>query len=513
MAARNLACDLINDQFGELVQKVCDCLVQRGSLLLSEIARFTGIDVAPLGDCLKQLIQHNCVQAFRASVEQEHDGLGAGGRPAPKPNTFYMLILDNVLHRMRFPKFMTLVRDDIGSEAQGLLGALLQHGRLTLDQLLKRAAECAQPGDVEVEMSVKKAFVELVEAHFIERCPLPEPTLPLAEEEQPNKRARMTAQTRERRVLDAAAQSDALRFRLPASLQLQSGDLVTLDDSLITGHKRKEMDTTLLDDKDVIWRVNYEEFIRRLRHQACVRLVSSKCDLGCGTVLACILDRSRKAERSVRQRLSSPLEMEAIVEAVRKTEEGRCMPLERIRCALLQMTADGFVVDRAGEASEQYAINMRKILDVARQAEIEGIVLQRFGRKCCRIFRLLSTKGRLDHKQISDKSLVPSKEAWELLSKLVKEHFIELEEDDPKPISWRVNLEIVAWNVLNQMHNAAWSLGRRLSQELEQQEQEQDQAGASVPLDEASSRRRNIAKVLEASATRLDDAIMLFHDF
>lgn len=32
--------------------------------------------------------------------------------------------------------------------------------------------------------------------------------------------------------------------------------------------------------------------------------------------------------------------------------------------------------------------------------QVEGIVLQRFGRECCRIYRLLAIKGQLEQKQV-----------------------------------------------------------------------------------------------------------------
>lgn len=36
----------------------------------------------------------------------------------------------------------------------------------------------------------------------------------------------------------------------------------------------------------------------------------------------------------------------------------------------------------------------------AQMVQVEGIVLQRFGRECCRIFRLLALKGHLEQKQV-----------------------------------------------------------------------------------------------------------------
>lgn len=40
--------------------------------------------------------------------------LGVG--TAPRVSTSYVAITDNILHRMRFPKFLVLVREELGEE-------------------------------------------------------------------------------------------------------------------------------------------------------------------------------------------------------------------------------------------------------------------------------------------------------------------------------------------------------------------------------------------------------------
>jgi hypothetical protein len=59
-----------------------------------------------------------------------------------------------------------------------------------------------------------------------------------------------------------------------------------------------------MDEKEVLWRVNYEEFVRRLRHQACVALVRSRIDAMAGTVLEGMLDATCRHETSVKQHSS-----------------------------------------------------------------------------------------------------------------------------------------------------------------------------------------------------------------
>ena len=53
------------------LQKVCDCLLRKGTLALDDIVRTTKLSSQQVKTYLKVLIQHNCVQAFA----MEHEGI------------------------------------------------------------------------------------------------------------------------------------------------------------------------------------------------------------------------------------------------------------------------------------------------------------------------------------------------------------------------------------------------------------------------------------------------------
>eukprot|EP00249_Psilotum_nudum_P011992 c23514_g1_i1 orf=77-1750(+) len=549
-----LACEIIHNHFGELVGKVCRCLTFRGSLTLPEIARFCEMPISQLRPCLLVLVQHNCVQGFK--VEIEGTGLGAS-----KVFTSYICIVENILHRMRFPKFLTLVREEFGEEAEALIEGLLEHGRLTLEQLIQRGAARSGKGESEVEKPLKETFASLVRSHFIERCPLPEPVLPPKPQAETKKtsrsvRSRSSAledrnmqDMEDHRILMAAAPMDAERFLLPLSID----DVSKIDPDANTpssdgkaGQKRKrdalQMDSKTLariDEKEVLWRVNYEEFIRRLRHQLCVAQVRSRIDLGSGTILQAMLEAVRSSESMSRQKVSEPLSMDSILQAVRMTHEGRTMTMERIRLALQMMSAEsvGFI-SRAGEMGGQYVINLYKIIKYAQGCEVEGVVLQRYGRESCRIFRLLTMKGLLEQKQISDMALVPLKEAREILYRLLKDEYLQLQDVAKAPdhapsktiYLWRVNYPVMLQNILDDMFRAASNIGQRLAHELEQEQEVlnhlkeyqhsktlADGSGAHVTLTQSQhekvKRIRRIATILETSLMKLDETIMLFNDF
>jgi hypothetical protein len=62
---QKLACDLVKDQFGDLVYKVLHHLVHRGRATLQELGRATQQPPAALKSCLLSLLQHNCIDAYK----------------------------------------------------------------------------------------------------------------------------------------------------------------------------------------------------------------------------------------------------------------------------------------------------------------------------------------------------------------------------------------------------------------------------------------------------------------
>ena len=51
------------------VQKVCECLLRKGTLPLAQIIHFTELSKQNAVNSLLVLIQHNCVQAFATQSE------------------------------------------------------------------------------------------------------------------------------------------------------------------------------------------------------------------------------------------------------------------------------------------------------------------------------------------------------------------------------------------------------------------------------------------------------------
>ncbi|XVF12502.1 hypothetical protein REPUB_Repub08aG0124600 [Reevesia pubescens] len=488
------AVNLITTHFGDLVAKVCECLLRKGPLALQAIVRFTELTSSQVKNSLLVLIQHNCVQAFILEQPGDH-GDGA------KLNTQYIALFNNIIHRWRFPKFLTLVSQKLDKPCVELLEALLLHGRLTLKQMSDRA----KSGQNEASEPVL--------------------TKPSEEEASARKRGPKSAKileekiSLEQRVLEASVPSEALRFLLVTQTEpaADGGKDESNSSSTTPGEKRKhdaiesETECGATDGEVVLWRANFEEFIRRLKHKACVENVRARLDDGAIIVFGAMLEATRSAEKKVKTDNSVPLSLNSIYEEVIKSEEGRNITFDRVRASLVQLSCPPFVK----AVNESYSIDFKKIIELAQNEEVESIVLKRYGRDAYRMFRLLSNSCRLlETDKIADTAFVEKKDTPKLLYKLWKDDYLHMEKlqltgvRQSQFLLWKVNKNTLREHVLDEMFHAALNLSQRVAYELEQEKEL-----LNVPQDKRVNRLRKVRLLLESSQMKLDDAIMLFHDF
>ncbi|KDP22271.1 hypothetical protein JCGZ_26102 [Jatropha curcas] len=519
------AAHLITNHFGNLVGKVCECLLRRGPLNLQAIIRFTGVKETSVKNSLLVLIQHNCVQSFRLI---EPGGLNN----EPKQITQYIAVFDNILHRMRFSKFLAIISQEFDKLCVDIVEGLLQHGRLTLKQIVDRANNYNKTGNSIGLDAVQESLRKLVTARYVEHCPIPEPVLePQNEEDAPaKKRGAKSAkivvepETLEQRALAAALPMEAKRFSLVMDIELNDDGEKDQNKSpdKHSGDKRKldasepDIDSETTKDEVVLWRANFEEFIRRLRHKACVENVKARLDDGAAIVVSAMLEASKTEEKKVKTASSVPLSVNSIYEEVIKSEKGRNMTFDHVRAALVQLTSPPSFV-RVDD--ESYSIDFKHTIEVAQSDEVESIVLKRHGTDAYRMFRLLLKAGRLlETDKIADAVFVEKKDTTQILYKLWQDDYLIMEKliaGTATFLLWKVN-KLVLWeHVLDEMFHAALNLSIRVAYELEQNKEILDipPDKREGPMQKKYDNLRKMRILMESSQMNLDDAIMLFHDF
>ncbi|XP_078168304.1 uncharacterized protein LOC144562866 isoform X2 [Carex rostrata] len=511
--AAKLAADIISSHFGNLVAKVCGCLLQHGTLSLQEIVRFTDMMGSNVKNCLLVLIQHNCVQAFSIPRKGSTD----------KTVTQYMAIFDNIINRMRFSKFLSVVKDDLALEAEVLFEGLIQNGRLTFEQLVERSISKGQHMDQAMrdnhQSKLRACFNKLVRWHYVERCPRPEPFIDPDSEDQPKPTKRRGTKiveqppSLEQQAFEAATLAASERFSEIPESSVESAEDGTGNHSSAAGNKRKhetlERDLDLvvaIAEKEVLWRVNFEKLLYCLKTKICAENIRSRFGVDAGVVLEAIMEAN--TEQKIKDAIVSAT-LDRILDRLRDKPAGISMTLDHVRTIL-----DELHCKQSTEKLEAiYSLDLNGTLEACQNDEIEALVKARYGDQGYKIFRLLSTRGQLiETDRIAEITFVEKKDAHQMLYRLWKDEYIESKKiqsqgsrDSANIFLWRLDRKAFSKTVLDDIFHAALNLTEKISQLVEKQHE--------VILEVEMKKLIQTKIILQLSLLKIDDSLLLFHDF
>uniref|UniRef100_A0A0D9V449 DNA-directed RNA polymerase III subunit RPC3 n=1 Tax=Leersia perrieri TaxID=77586 RepID=A0A0D9V449_9ORYZ len=497
-----LAVSIISDHFGPLVSKVCGCLLRHGALPLQEIVRRLELSPGQVKNSLLVLIQHNCVQAFNSPR-------GSGDKTA----THYLANFDNILHRQRFSKFLSVIRADI-PESEALLEGLLQNGRLTFDQLVERTISKVPEGSITPSREeIRMNFNKLVFAHYVERCPKPEPFFdPLVDEQSTSTRKRAKtveiALSIDKKVVNTASLSDAERFSEIPYIMEDASNANDSTHSSIAGTKRKhnalEVDAELnstIAENEVLWRANFEKFIFCLKKKFCADRKKPKLKVGTHPIWEAFFEASL-IERD-NNSVTSPIN--GILERVGQKEGGTLMTLDHITRVLEELNCNP-----SSEDPDSFILDLSRIVEASQNEEIESLVKKKYGHAAFTIFRLLVRDGcPMETDKIIDTTILDKQIVYGTLYKLLKDDYIETE----RILSGTGtgNLQFFVWRVKNtfreqfidNLYHAALNL-RQMVNYI---------ADLLLEGSKDDTKLRNRKNILILALTRHDDSLMLFNGF
>ena len=373
---------------------------------------------------------------------------------------------------------------------------MLEHSRLRSHQLFARAS--ASPGydrDSNQGKSLEDIFGELVEGRFVERVPI-------------------GYGSKQRSVSDGKAEQVGSQ----ATEREKSNDVQSRSTIHDDRHKLSAEVVGLGEEDDALWRVNVTSSTG-VRHIACAALVREKVDQSAGHLLLTMPELSRGHEVQVDEERSTSVTEADIMQKL--SGSGAATQMKNMKSALEKLSADtSELISCIGNTHEgaNYCVNMRRIIDLIRIKEIEAVVRERFGGPACRIFRLLLLKRNLEQKQIAEMAMIPVKDTRELLYKLLKAEYVQIQEvartSDHAPSRtfylWRVDLLRVVEQVGRDLYRATSNLRARLLYELSQEKEtlmllERAQDKSTIPL--TTGQRQNLVR-MRTKATRLEGAIM-----
>lgn len=402
---------LLQEHFGEIVEKIGVHLIRTGSQPLRVIAHDTGTSLDQVKKALCVLIQHNLVtyQVYKRGVVE------------------YEAQCSRVLRILRYPRYIYTAKTLYNDTGELIVEELLLNGKMTMSAVVKKVAdrltETMEDGKTMDYTEVANTFVRLADTHFVQRCPL----VPATENSDPGPPP----------PAPTLVINEKDMYLVPKLSLIGKGKRRRSSEDDATGEPKAKRPKHTPDNKEPIpddgiyWQANLDRFHQHFRDQAIVSAVANRMDQTSSEIVRTMLRVSEITTPSSAP-FTQPLSSNEIV---------RSLPVgynisKQVLDQYLTLLADDpleFVGKSGDSGGGMYVINLHKVLGSLATATLESVVQERFGSRCARIFRLVLQKKHLEQKQVEDFAMIPAKEAKDMLYKMLSENFISLQEIPKTP--------------------------------------------------------------------------------
>lgn len=383
-----LCVQLLTEVFGAKVGRVVADLCKWTTKTLPQIISSTNLPAVDVRSSVAVLIQHGFVTYSSTR----------------RPGTVdYTLHIEKIIAMVRYPRFMYLVKSTYGDEAEVILEEILKSGSDSASKIIFRSTKRlnASVGGTEVQISVDEVWAKfraMVDSQLLSRCG---EVINKAEEECP--------------TIDIDKQE---------MFTLREVDLKEINGAVLGGG-----DLAAQPDSSVLWGVNVDRFHQVFRDQVMIAAATRRIDKEGGNLMKSLLNLISTIGDpwiTVSTHFNHP-QIERQVEADWSKDSSACKHLNQY----LRVMGDdrSRFVDRVGDAGGgQFTINVKHILDEITLATLDNIVLERFGSKALRIFRLVREKRYVEEGGLQQVVMIPAKETKMLTYQLLENHFIQLQE-------------------------------------------------------------------------------------
>ncbi|XP_047399247.1 DNA-directed RNA polymerase III subunit RPC3 isoform X3 [Sciurus carolinensis] len=368
---------LLQEHFGEIVEKIGVHLIRTGSQPLRVIAHDTGTSLDQVKKALCVLIQHNLViyQVHKRGVVE------------------YEAQCSRVLRMLRYPRYIYTTKTLYSDTGELIVEELLLNGKMTMSAVVKKVAdrltETMEDGKTMDYAEVSNTFVRLADTHFVQRCPL----VPATENSDPGPPP----------PAPTLVINEKDMYLVPKLSLIGKGKRRRSSDEDAAGEPKAKRPKHTTDNKEPIpddgiyWQVNLDRFHQHFRDQAIVSAVANRMDQTSSEIVRTMLRMSEITTPS-----SAPF-----TQPLSSNEIFRSLPVgynisKQVLDQYLTLLADDpleFVGKSGDSGGGMYVINLHKALTSLATATLESVVQERFGSRCARIFRLVLQKKHLEQKQ------------------------------------------------------------------------------------------------------------------
>ncbi|KAK2588821.1 hypothetical protein KPH14_001693 [Odynerus spinipes] len=371
-----LCSTILAEYFGPIVERVGHDLFEHGSKPLHFIRHSTGLPLAKIKESLCVLIKYGLVNYSQNELRIE-----------------YTLLPERIITMLRYPRYMFFVKNVCGNESEIILEEILKNGCLTASSAILNAHKKIQQSSSTYSdlkllvVTLKNNFDLLVKNQFLMRdlcCDV-------------------------KSDIDEKPSFNMPELNLKALENLMEG---------------KEADPG---DNKIYWKVNFDRFTQDFRDQVIVSAIRTRFDEDAGELMRQLLFLMYLRTASWAD-TSNPIPYTEIKDVVRKLNNPRLIQYLDQYLNLIDDDTSHFIRRVGDSGGGQYSVNVKEAFHQLAWTTSENIVMERFGSKAARIFRLVRSKKFVEQEQIQQLAMIPAKEAKHLTYTLLQENYLQIQE-------------------------------------------------------------------------------------
>ena len=228
----------------------------------------------------------------------------------------------------------------------------------------------------------------------------------------------------------------------------------------------------VVDERSGMWTVGWSQLVNEERHGVCVKYTTDRMQAKAGRIVKIILDASSGDPRSVYQvpiaatDTSLPLSLVGIFDEFKRraaetassadSAAEKVLDLPTFKRLLQLLVEDNILAESTAftttptgsrESRSEYSVRVGDIIHRLKRKTFQSIAATRFGLSTARIVEFLTSNNQLiEQQQLSDKAIMPAREATQDLYKLYRDNWIDYR-DVPKRTDYNPSSTHYFWSL------------------------------------------------------------------
>lgn len=180
-------------------------------------------------------------------------------------------------------------------------------------------------------------------------------------------------------------------------------------------------------DSKIYWKVNFDQFLQDFRDQVIISAIRTRFDENAGELMRQLMILMYSRTTSWVD-TSNPIPYTEIKDVVRRLNYPKLIQYLDQYLNLIDEDTSHFIRRVGDSGGGQYSINVKEAFHQLAWTTLDNIVMERFGSKAARIFRLVRSRKFIEQEQIQQLAMIPAKEAKHLTYTLLQENYLQIQE-------------------------------------------------------------------------------------